>query len=339
MNITNKGNIPLGLAVWALHDDYDYIDHPNYISATRLMKPLRHIILPPRVPKGLIQPDVEDYVSRALGSALHSSVENAWHKSHQKALKMLGYPQSMIDRVLINPTTAQLTSIHNPIPVYIEQRAFKQITVNGVTYVIGGKFDMVTEGIVTDNKSTTSFTWVHGTKDDDYALQGSIYRWLNTDAYEDVECTIPIGVNRITEDFIRINFIFTDWQKVAAKTNPNYPQSRLQSKDVPLMSLQETENYIRRKLTEVQNYKDKPETEVPECTDEELWRSAPQYKYYSDPNNTAGRSTKNFDSPSEAKLHLASKGKGTVIAVPGEVKRCGYCEAFPVCTQKDRYFP
>ena len=336
MNITNKGDIPLGLAVWALHDEYDYIDHENYISATRLMKPIRHIVLPPRVPKHLIQPDVEDYVSRALGGALHSGIENAWIKGYRRSLKLLGHPDSVIDRVLINPTVDQLKP--DSIPVYIEQRAFKRIIVNGVVYVIGGKFDICTDGIVNDNKSTTAFTWVHGTKDDDYALQGSLYRWLNTSGFEDVECTIPIGVNRITEDFIRVNFIFTDWQKMAAKTNPNYPQSRLMSKDVPLLSLQETENYIRRKIEAVQMYKDKPETEIIECTDEELWRSAPVYKYYSDPNNTSGKSTKNFDSPSEAKNHLATKGKGVVIAVPGEVKRCGYCEAFHVCTQKDRYF-
>lgn len=36
----------------------------------------------------------------------------------------------------------------------------------------------------------------------------------------------------------------------------------------------------------------KPDEEIPECTDEELWRSPTKYKYYSDPNKTSGRSTK-----------------------------------------------
>lgn len=339
MSITNRGDIPLGLAVWLLHDEYDYINEPNYISATGLMKPLRHLVLPPRVPKEMQQSDVEDYVSRALGHSLHDSIEKAWLKGYQRSLKLLGHPEKVINRVLVNPTAEQLANVQDPIPVYLEQRSFKKITINGVTYVIGGKFDMAAEGIVHDNKSTTAYTWLYGTKDEDYKLQGSIYRWLDHNGFMDVACTEPLVNRRITEDFIRINFIFTDWQKLSAKQNPNYPQSRIQYKDVPLMSLEETEAWIVAKLTQIQKFKDTPESQLPECTDEELWRSNPVYKYYSDPSKTSGRSSKNFDSPVEARQFMAEKGgKGVIIANPGEVKRCGYCNAFPICTQKDRYF-
>lgn len=326
MRITNTGDIPLGLAVWLVHDEYDYIDEPNYISATGLMKPLRHIILPPRVPHELQERDLESYISTSLGHSLHDSIEKAWIKGYERSLHLLGHPQHVIDRVMINPTPEQLVSVDHPIPIYLEQRAFRKVVVNGVTYTVGGKFDMVAEGIVHDNKSTTAYTWLYGGRDEDYKLQGSIYRWLNPD--------------KITEDFIRINFIFTDWQKMSAKQNPNYPQSRVLYKDIPLMSMEETEAWIVWKLGLVQQYKDTPESKLPECTDEELWRSAPQYKYYSDPNKTSGRSTKNFDDPVEAKkfMMVEKGGKGIVIAVPGEVKRCSYCAAFPICSQKDRYF-
>lgn len=105
------------------------------------------------------------------------------------------------------------------------------------------------------------------------------------------------------------------------------------------MSIEETEKWIVAKLTQVHNSKALPETKIPECTEEELWRSAPQHKYYADANNIAGRSTKNFDDLAEANAFLASKGKGVVITIPGEVKRCGYCDAYPICTQRMRYFP
>lgn len=324
--ITNKGDIPLALAVWLLHDEYDYIDEPNYISVTGLMKPIRHIVLPSRVPPEKRESDVEDYISRALGHSLHDSIEKAWTKGAARSLRLLGHPKSVIERVLVNPTPEELAGTKNPIPVYLEQRSFRKITVGGITYTIGGKFDMVAEGIVHDNKSTTAYTWLYGGKDDDYRLQGSLYRWLNPD--------------KITEDFIRINFIFTDWQKAQAKQNPNYPQKRLEYKDIPLMTLEETERWIRKKLEQVARFKDSPEAEIPECTDEELWRSAPQYKYYADPLKTSGRSTKNFDSPLEAKkfMMVEKGGKGVIITIPGEVKRCSYCEAFPICSQKDKYF-
>src|SRR5690606_15389526 len=148
MSITNRGDIPLGLAVWLVHDEYDYIDEPNYISVTTLMKPIRHIVLPPRVPKELQTSVVEYYVSRALGHSLHDSIEKAWIKGYRRSLKLLGYPDKILDRVLVNPTEEELMAVEDPIKVYLEQRAFKQITINGVTYTLGGKFDMVADGIV-----------------------------------------------------------------------------------------------------------------------------------------------------------------------------------------------
>lgn len=323
MSITNNSNVPLALAVWLVHDEYDYINEPNYISVTRLMKPLRHLILPSRVPDSVKVPvDVEDLTASAMGKTLHDGVEKAWVKGYKKNLAKLGYPEEAIARVLINPEPEDLKP--DSVPVYLEQRAMRKITVKGVEYTIGGKFDMVAEGIVHDNKSTTAYTWLYGTKDDDYKLQGSLYRWLNPD--------------KITEDFIRICFIFTDWQKAQAKQNPNYPQKRLLYKDIPLMSLEETEAWIVDKLTKLSVFKDQPEEKLPECTPEELWLSDPLYKYYSDPTKTSGRSTKNFDSAKEAQAFMIERaGKGVLITVPGTAKRCGYCDAFPICSQKDKY--
>lgn len=323
MAVTNNTGIPIGLAVWLLHDEYDYINEPNYISVTQLMKPIRHIILPKRVPKELQKSDVEDYVASALGKSLHDSIEKAWVKSYAKSLKLMGYPDSMIARVLINPTDEQLSTVKDPIPVYLEQRALRQL--DGFT--IGGKFDMVAEGIVHDNKSTTAYTWLYGTRDEDYILQGSLYRWLNP--------------TKITEDFIRVNFIFTDWQKASARQNPNYPQKRLLHKDLQLWSLERTEEWIRNKIAQLVRYKDSLDKDIPECSDEDLWRSETVFKYYSDPTKTSGKSTKNFSDSVEARKFMANEkgGKGIIITVPGEVKRCDYCNAAPICEQRKKIFP
>jgi hypothetical protein len=322
MRVSNNSDISLPLAVWLLHDEYDYQTDENYISATKLMRPLRHLVLPHRIPEAQRpMPDVQDYIASALGKALHDSIEKAWTTGHKKALKMLGYSDDIIEHVRINPAEPE----EGTIPIYIEQRAKRQIKINGRVYTIGGKFDMVMEGKVMDNKSTTVYSWIYGGKDDDYRLQGSLYRWLNPE--------------KITEDTIRINFIFTDWSAADARANPKYPQSRVAYKEIPLLSLEETEAWVIWKLTQVQKYWGVPEAQVPNCTDEELWRSAPKFKYYADPTKTSGRSTKNFDTLAEANgfWKVEKGGKGIVITVPGEVKRCGYCEAFDICTQKDLY--
>lgn len=317
--ITNNVGICLPLAVWAVHDDYDYVDGvENYISATTLMKPIRQLVLAKRVPTEQQTLDVVDLIASSLGSALHDSIEKAWVHGYAKNLAKLGYPKSVIDRIRINPTEAQLKEQDNVIPIYIEQRATREID----GYTIGGKFDLVAEGVLHDNKSTSAYTWVYGGKDQDYAIQGSIYRWLNPE--------------KITEDFTRINFIFTDWQKTMAKSNPAYPQQRLAAKDVPLLSIEATEAWIRARLAMLNRFKDAPQEDLPECTDEELWRSAPVYKYFSDPSKTQGRSTKNFEDIDEANAFAASKGKGVVITVPGVAKRCEYCACSSICTQYAR---
>lgn len=319
MRITNNTGISLTMAVWLLHDEYDYDDTPNYISATRLLRPLKHIVMAPRVPNEVKEMDISDLIARASGHAYHAAIEKAWIQGKDRALKILGYSDDIIERVVVNPTPEQIKQRNDLIPVYIERRSKKEID----GFVIGGKFDMAAEGALQDNKSTSVWTHVYGGRDEEHKLQGSVYRWLNQDI--------------ITEDYIRINYIFTDWNKMSARQNPKYPQSRLLSKDIELMSIKETEEWIRWKLSMIMKYRNAKEEDIPECTDEELWRSEPQFKYYADPNKTV-RATRNFDTLAEANAFMAEKGgKGVVKTVPGEVKRCGYCDIFPICRQKDRY--
>lgn len=323
MTITNKSGIPLTLAVWAVHDDYDYIADENYISVTTLMKPIRQIVLNYRLKPEDREPlDAADLISSSWGSALHGSVENAW-RAYRKNLRKLGYPEHIIDRVRINPTPEEIEADPDIIAIYMEQRSIRKV--NGWT--VGGKFDFVGEGQVQDNKSTTAYTWLYGTKDEDYKLQLSMYRFLNMDI--------------ITEETGQVNFLFTDWKKADARSNPNYPQKRLESKTIPLFSPAETENWIIGRLKLIDQYRNVPEAELPRCTDEELWRSDPQYKYYSDPNKTDGRSTKNFDTLSEGQTYwkVEKAGKGILKTIPGQVKRCEYCSVFKTCTQKNEYFP
>lgn len=331
MKVGNQLNISLPMAVWLLHDTYDYVDKLNYFSVTTLMKPLRQIILPGRIPPSEVMTDVSEYIARKLGHAVHDSVEQAWlNENYRRPLKLLGYPEEVIERIRVNPTDEERRASNDMIPVYLEQRMFREITVDGKTYTIGGKFDMVADGIVQDAKSTSTFAWTKGDKDAAYSDQMSKYRWL--------DAAQPL--RKITEDYGIINFVFTDWSKMMLRTE-GYPQKRVESKNIPLKSLAQTEAEIVEKLRLIERYKDVPESEIPECTDEELWRAPPVYKYYSDPakaNDPTARASKNFDNANDARAHMASKGgKGIVITKLGEPKACGYCAGFDACTQKDKY--
>ena len=320
MKFTNETGIPLALAVWLLHDDYDHINEENYISVTSLMKPIKQTILGARVGKLDQSMDISTLIASSLGTALHDSIEKAWLKDHKGALRKLGYPANVVDRVLVNPTKEQLAAVEDPIAIYMEQRKFRKVD----GWTIGGKFDLVMDGVIQDYKSTSAYSWVYGGKDEDHRQQLSLYRWLNPEI--------------ITEDFGQINYIFTDWQKSAAANNPNYPQKRLECKALTLHSAEDMEAWVKNRLRTLGAKWNEPEKNLPECTDEELWRSDPKFKYYKDPTNTKGRSTKNFESSAEANAFRAEKGVGVVITIQGEPKRCAYCAAFELCSQKDKYF-
>lgn len=309
----NNSGIPLSVAVFLAHDDYDY--DSTTLSATSLLKPIRQLILGKRVPQEDAVEDLEGLVASRMGQAIHSGIENAWHGGREKALQALGYPQRVIDRIRVNPEPHEVTD--DIIPVYMEIRAAKEIM--GVT--ITGKFDFLAEGQLEDFKSTSVFTYMNSRKDEDYSLQGSIYRWLNSD--------------KVTSDHLRINYIFTDWKPGMVKTQANYPPNRVVPVMIPLKSLEETEQFVRNKLTQLDKYMDAPEAELPRCTDKELWRTDPKFKYYKNPAKMT-KSTKNFDSLAEANARWAADGQvGVVREIPGEVKACRYCPGFSICTQKD----
>lgn len=308
----NGTSVPLSVAVFLADDNYDY--EPDTISATALLRPIRQIILAKRVPPEQALVDISGLLKSRMGTAIHDAIERAWKKNKDRALTALGYPEQVIKRIRINPDPK--TVKEDEIPVYLEIRSYREV----MGHRISGKFDFVAEGRVEDFKSTGVFTFTNGNKDKDFQLQGSIYRWLNPEI--------------ITDDHMAINFILTDYMP-ARSADPNYPSSPTPQKLIPLLSLDDTERFIRNKLLQIQQLADRPEDELPKCTDEELWRKPPAWKYYANPQKM-GRSTKNFDNAAEAYARLAKDGnKGVVIEEGGEVMACKYCPAFPICSQKD----
>lgn len=309
----NVSQVPLSLAVFLATDPYDH--DQNTISATALIKPLRQIVLASRVPTEEAVVDLIQMVSSRMGSAIHDAIERSWKDNYPVALDALGYPQKIIDRIRINPKPEELHE--NVIPIYLEQRAHKQVG----KYTVSGKFDFIGDGRLEDFKTTSVYTAIHNTNDEKYILQGSIYRWLNP--------------KLVTKDEMAIQFIFTDWSKAKAMSDPKYPNQRIQQKLLPLKPVQEIEHFVSRKLQLIDEYWDKPEESIPHCSDEDLWRTEPVFKYYKNPEKTS-RSTKNYDSRQEAYLRLAEDGNiGKVVEQPGQVTACKYCSAFSICSQKD----
>ena len=140
---SNQMNIPLPLAVFLATDDYDY--DPTAISATALLRPIRQTVLTKRVNPEDNPIDIAGLVSSRMGSAIHAAIEKAWLMP-RNALKALGVPKKVVNNIVINPSKEMLQFNPDAIPVYMEQRAYKQVG----KYKVSGKFDFVAEGRVQD---------------------------------------------------------------------------------------------------------------------------------------------------------------------------------------------
>ena len=324
---TNDNNISLPLAVFLMHDSYDYDTRSNAISATGLLKPIREIVLRKQNPEAQKTVEVSDLIASTMGNALHSACEAAWSDRNNvvKALEMFGATDNVIDTVRVNPEEV------NPgeTSIYIEQRSERELE----GFVISGKYDLVLDGAVHDYKSTSTWAYVNQSNREDYIKQGSIYRWLNPD--------------KITNDYIYIHYLFTDWSiaelrkfKKESYNAEEYPRLKVATKKYCLWTPEETELWLKNRLDEIKNSLELPQEALPECTDEDLWvrKQNEKYKYYKNPNKT-DRATKVFgydkyENPEHAAMtHKAEQGVGIVKHFPAMAIRCRYCSVQPICSQ------
>lgn len=306
---TNKSNISLPIAIWSLMDNYNHDSRDNVISVTTLLKPIRQIVLGRKYKDCDKEIDAENLIASSMGTALHDSVEKAWKEKDKviKIMESIGYVSSeaLYDEVIL------------------ERRSEKQVG----DYIISGQFDIAFRGTVCDIKSTSVYSHIFGSKDEDYKLQMSIYRWLNQDIIKD--------------DYGYIEYIFTDWSQVKALQDSQYPQKRILSHKIKLLSVEDTETYIINKLYDIAKYEALSDNELLECSDAELWRTEDKYKYYK-PNKDGkvsyARATKVFDSEVEANAFKYKNGNvGDIVKYKGEIKRCKYCNYTNICNQYEQF--
>lgn len=317
---SNNSNVNLSIAVWLASDEYDHNPDPNVISVSTLIKPVRQIILGSRVNvDNAAKPDLVSRLKSRMGTAIHDAIERNWLNTNNVKVAMtdLGYPKRAIDSIVVNPNPDEVVA--GQFPVYLEQRVEKSIA--GMT--VSGKFDAVFNGQLEDNKSTSCYSYLRGNKIADYKLQGSMYRWLNPKI--------------ITEDSIKINYIFTDWSAGNAYQD-GYPSSAVLTEEYELMTVQQTEQWVRNKVNLIKSLWDAPESELPFCEDKDLFRDPPTYKYYAKSKAEQSRATKNFDNKLEAYNFFLEKGsKGEIVEVPSKVRGCLWCSSFELCSQKNQY--
>lgn len=317
---TNNADLPLSVAVWLATDSYNHDD--SVVSVTRIIKPLRELILTERVdPKTVVSmaPDILSMQKSRVGTAVHTAIESAWLSPNLgDVLYSLGFPKKTVNSIVINPDPNNVPKGKHP--VYLEHTAFKTF----MDLEFRGSSDFIFQGRLTDFKNTSVYGFNDSAKDNLYMLQGSLYRWMS-----------PHIITQAEMDIVQI---YSDWSKMGYIRNPTgYPPNPIYVKKIPLMSIKDTEKYVKNKINLIDQYFDASQHEIPECTDVELWRKEPVYKYYKDPNSRS-KSTRNYTNYADAIAHLRKDGNiGVVDTVKSKVVACRFCPALSVCDQAKGY--
>lgn len=313
MKLSNVKGVSLPIALWLGTNEYNLVPRPNVISVTSLLRSPKSVILGARVEaeEGVITDVMSMFASR-LGTALHSSIENAWidDKNRNEVLKQLGVPKRVRERIVVNKENPT----EDEIGVWLELRTERQVG----NWILSGEADMILDGAVHDFKSTGLYQYETGCNDKKYMQQMSLYRWLNP--------------KKITKDVGYIEFLIKDWSALQASIKYSYPQTPVIQKGFKLMSLGEAEKFIFDRVIILDKYKDSPQDDLPDCTPDELWMNPPKFQYFV--NASSKKATKNFDDEIEAKNHMLFKGKGVVKKKLSKAVACNYCSAFSQCKQR-----
>ena len=203
----------------------------------------------------------------------------------------------------------------------IEQRIHAKVD----GWDISGAIDLqeiTPDGIIISDYKTTG-AWAVMNEKDEWHQQLNVYAWLVDNVKNDKVIKLQIIA------------IIRDWSAKEAQIKEGYPQSPIVTIDIPLWSMEERINYIKRRIkmhSDAQFNLDMGDP-MPECGEKDMWEKLTTWALIKEGGVRAKRV---YDNEGEAKLALT---KGYIIEHrPGERTRCkSYCQVSQFCNQYQTY--
>jgi hypothetical protein len=294
MIITNKYNLPEPYYKSCLRDNHPRFGW-NTFSVTELNKGVKEIILNRRHWNELEQ-DCSDMAWTVFGTAVHKVMEG-----------------------------------HDGENELAEERVSMTVSTPFGPKNVSGGFDLYNAEtkVLTDYKTTGVFSYQMKLKEgteSEWAKQLRIY-WL------------ILGKSGFPVKAVRNVIFLKDWSKTSAKRDSSYPQTPVVTINYGFSEVfnSEAAAYLEadlaEKITEVLKYKDLPEDQIPDCTEEERWERGECWAVMKKGRKSA---IKRHDRESDAQRHLESLDKNHYIEHrPGIPVKCvDYC----VCANKCSFY-
>lgn len=308
--MTNKTNMPDPLFNAIEKARYPAHDKDTF-SVTEILNPVKIVVLNRRYGKDVIE-DASEGVYRLLGSAVHSILEAA--NSHDLEYLISQKTQEYLNQIRIgkntNPTKQEMIEhIFDSISLddllstvkddrFVPELRWKIPLVNGTQ--ISGQVDLYDKKLkeIHDWKVTTIWSYIYknrkGSKLESWTQQVNIYKYLMEKAGYPVES-------------LRLSMIFRDWEKSKAKYDHEYPYPS-ETIDIEYYDNDFVESLIYDKINQIRYWLDKPDDEIPVCTEEERWQDKTMWAVRKKTNK---KSSKNLYAWSAAKKWLDDEATKT----------------------------
>lgn len=210
---------------------------------------------------------------------------------------------------------------HQEDDAFKEEKFEKVINENG--WKVTGRVDRYNMATETVEDWKTASVWKIIKRDfEDWRKQGLIYAWLMKE-------------NGLNVRHIRFVAMLKDHSMTEAERNPDYPQKPvyIYEYDVNEDELKNMQLIAENRIANVIVHTFKKDDEIPECTPEERWATAPKWAVMKEGRKTA---VKLFDSENEALNFIEGlekdKDKHFVEERKGQDKKCDkYCPCRKFC--------
>jgi hypothetical protein len=193
---------------------------------------------------------------------------------------------------------------------------------------ISGAIDLQTveNGTIKVSDYKTTGAWAVMNEKADWTSQLNIYAWL-------VQTT-----KRIPVSSLEIVAIIRDWAKRESDRNDDYPQAPIVTIPIALWSMEESEEFIRKRIDQHADALMSSETgsDLPKCSPEDMWERQSAWAV----KKIKGVRAKSVHySEEDANKALEVAGKEYAIEFrPGERVRCqNYCAVSKFCEQWAQY--
>ena len=218
------------------------------------------------------------------------------------------------------------TAVHNMFEANVEEGAVAEVRmyIDSLKKKIGGQLDHYKDGVISDYKCTSVWSWIFGSRVKEWAEQQNIYAAI-------------YRKNGFTVKTLQIIAVFRDWKESEFLRNPQqYPPLPIMIINLEVWPEGNTKPFIDYRTQLQIDAETLSDDELPLCTEQEMWAMPTKYAVMKNKNKTASRVLLSLEDAKEWIINAELKAKKPatykVVVREGKRNRCAkYCDASEFC--------